>query len=88
MEAVLDIRIREPGVVEEVCSRDANRVAGPLEEVLAAGWYVEGLVDNLLEEGGYLGGLDLPAQACVWVVVNRGCVVVWHAKSSCPPNDV
>jgi hypothetical protein len=54
MEAVLDIRVRELGVVEEVCGGDMDRVAGPYEEVLVVDGYVKDLVGNLPEEGGHL----------------------------------
>jgi hypothetical protein len=33
-EAALDIRVRELGVVEEVCGHDTDRVAGPCKEIL------------------------------------------------------
>ena len=53
-EAVLDVRVRELGMMEEVHGRDLDRVAGPCEEVLVVGRYVEDLVGDLSEEGGHL----------------------------------
>ena len=74
--------------MEEVCGCDVYRVAGPCEEVLVAGRYVEDHVGNLPEEGSYLGGRDQAAQAGCWVAVNRGRVVVWRAEALCSPDDV
>jgi hypothetical protein len=47
MEAVLDVRVRKLGSVEEVCGRDADGVTGPRAEVLVVGRYVEDLVSDL-----------------------------------------
>ena len=87
-EVVLDIGIQEPGAVEEVHGRDANRVAGPCKEVLVAGRYVEVLVGDLPEEGIHLGGRDEQSSAGIWVAVNCGWVVVWRAELLCPLDDV
>ena len=69
--------------MEEVRGCDMDRVAGPCKEVLVVGRYVKDLVGNLPEEGSHLGGRDQRAQAGVWVVVNRGWVVVWHVEALC-----
>ena len=74
--------------MEEVCSPDTERVAGPCKDVLVVGRYVEDLVGDLPEEGGHLGGCDQPAQACVWVTVDRGRVVVWRVEALCALDDV
>ena len=54
VEAVLDVRVRELGAVEEVCGRDTDRMAGPREKVLVVGQYVKDLVGDPPEEGGHL----------------------------------
>ena len=54
VEAVLDVRVRELGAVEEVCGRDMDRMAGPCKEVFVVSRYVEDLVGDLPEEGGHL----------------------------------
>ena len=74
--------------MEEVHGRDADRGAGPCEDVLVAGRYVEDPVGDLPEEGGHLGGCDQPARAGVWVAVNHSRVVVRHAEALCLPDDV
>ena len=87
-KAVLDIRIRELGSMEEVRGCDADRVAGPCKEVLVVCWYVEDFVGDLLEEGGHLGGCDQRAQPGVWVAVDRCRVVVWRIEALCVSWDV
>jgi len=52
IQAVLDVGIREPGAIEEVCGCDANGVAGPDKEVLVVVRYFEDLVCCMPEEGG------------------------------------
>ena len=53
-EAVLDVRVRELGAVEEVLGRDMDRKTGPCKEVLVVGRYFEDIVCDLPEEGGHL----------------------------------
>ena len=53
-EAVLDIRVRELGAVEEVHGRDTDRMAGPCEEVLVVSRYIKDLAGDLPEEGSHL----------------------------------
>ena len=74
--------------MEEVCGRDADRVTGPREEVLAVGWYVEDLVGNLPEEGGDLRGRDQSAEVGALVAVDCCGMVVWCVKASCASCDV
>ena len=87
-KGVLDTRVRELGTMEEIHDRDMDRVAGPCEEVLVVGRYVEDLVGNLPEDRGHLGGRDQPAQAGVWVAVDRCRVVVWRIEALCVSWDV
>ena len=87
-KAVLDVRVRELGTMEEVHGSDPDRMAGPCNEVLVVGWDVKDLVGNLPEEGGHLGGCDQPAQAVVWVAVDRCRVVVWRIEAPCASGDV
>ena len=58
-QAILDVGVREPGLVKEVHCCDANGVAGPREELLMSGWYVKDLVGYMPEEGRDLFGHDL-----------------------------
>jgi hypothetical protein len=50
LQPVLDVRVREGSPVEEVCCRDADRVAGPHKEVLMPARYVKDLVGDVPEE--------------------------------------
>ena len=87
-EAVLDIRIREPGAVEEVGGGDANGVAGPCVQVFVPLGDVEYLLRNMAQEDRDLRGRDEAALAGVGILVHRGGAVGRQTKAPRSPDDV
>lgn len=87
-EAVFDVRVGEPCAMEEVGSSDANRVAGPREQVLVSGGDVEDFVGDVPEENGELGSCDLASFPSGRVEVDRSWTVAGSAKAFCAPDYV
>ncbi len=88
MEAVLYVSIGEPSAVEEIRGRDADRVAGPSEEVPVSGRYVEDFVCDVPQEGGELGSGDLSSFTCGRAEIYCRGAVAGSAKPFCTPDNV
>ena len=81
-EAILNERIQETRTVEEVRGRDTDRVAGPCEEVLVPGRYVEDLSGDVSKKRGNLGHSDLLSLACGGVMIH--CCGMFTGRTQVP----
>lgn len=87
-EAVFDVSVGEPSAVEEIRGRDADRVAGPSEEVLVSGGYVEDFVCDVPQEGGELCSGDLVPFSGGRVEIDCRGAVAGGAEPGCAPDNV
>ena len=87
-EAVFDVSVGEPSAVEEIRGRDADRVAGPSEEVPVSGGYVEDFVCDVPQEGCELGSGDLSSFTGGRVEIYCRGAVVGSAELFCAPDNV
>ena len=87
-EAILDVRVQEPGPMEEVGSRDVDGVAGPDEQILVPGRNVEHFVCDVPQEDSDLRGHDEASFTRDVVAIDRRGVVRWRAEVTGASDDV